>query len=51
MKRIVVLTYGLVNYAIFLGTFLYLAGFTGESAGAEVDGFSACRPTLGSRWQ
>lgn len=30
MKRVVVLTYGLVNYAIFLGTFLYLAGFTGN---------------------
>jgi protein-S-isoprenylcysteine O-methyltransferase Ste14 len=28
MKRFLVLTYGLVNYAIFVGTFLYLAGFT-----------------------
>lgn len=28
MKRILVLAYGLVNYAIFGGTFLYLAGFT-----------------------
>lgn len=30
MKRVAVLAYGLVNYAIFLGTFLYLAGFTGN---------------------
>jgi protein-S-isoprenylcysteine O-methyltransferase Ste14 len=30
MKRIAVLTYGLVNYAMFGGTFLYLAGFTGN---------------------
>ena len=28
MKRFLVLAYGLVNYAIFVGTFLYLAGFT-----------------------
>ncbi len=30
MKRVVVLTYGLVNYVVFLMTFLYLAGFTGN---------------------
>lgn len=28
MKRLAVLAFGLVSYAVFLGTFLYLAGFT-----------------------
>ena len=30
MKRTLVFTYGLVNYVVFLGTFLYLAGFVGN---------------------
>jgi len=30
MRRSLVLAYGLVNYAIFLGVFLYLAGFLGN---------------------
>ncbi len=30
MKRILVFAYGVINYAVFLGTFLYLAGFLGN---------------------
>ena len=30
MKRTLVFTYGLVNYIVFLATFLYLAGFVGN---------------------
>lgn len=30
MKRALVLTYGLANYVVFLGVFLYLAGFIGN---------------------
>jgi protein-S-isoprenylcysteine O-methyltransferase Ste14 len=30
MKRVLVLAYGLFNYLVFLGTFLYLAGFVGN---------------------
>lgn len=30
MKRILVFAYGLANYIVFLGTFLYLAGFLGN---------------------
>jgi len=30
MRRSLVLAYGLVNYAVFLGVFLYLAGFLGN---------------------
>ncbi len=30
MKRFLVLSYGLANYAVFLGVFLYLAGFIGN---------------------
>ena len=30
MKRFLVLTYGVVNYVVFLGVFLYLAAFIGN---------------------
>ena len=47
MKRILVFGYGLISYAVFLGTFLYLGAFLGNVFAVG----STDSPATGAPWQ